>query len=89
LIRLMFPLMNASGLVRSKATSIWSSETSVGLLAAAILPAVSPACTFKVLPPASKPFAGAAATVRSGDGREGFAGDATGAAAGAGVPRGV
>lgn len=43
LIRLTFPPMNAPGLDRSIATSIWSNDTLAGLLAAAMRPAVSPA----------------------------------------------
>jgi hypothetical protein len=41
--RLTLPSTKASGLARSSATSIWSSEMLAGLLAPAILPAVSPA----------------------------------------------
>lgn len=43
------PPMNASGLARSMATSIWSSEMFAGLFADAIRPAVSPACTVTCL----------------------------------------
>ena len=45
LIRLILLLMNASGLARNSATSIWSRETLAGLTAAAILLAVSPGLT--------------------------------------------
>ena len=40
--RLMLPPVNASGLLRSSATNIWSSETLSGLFLAAMPPAVSP-----------------------------------------------
>ena len=45
LSRFMLPPMKASGLLFSKATSIWSSEMLAGLFCAAILPAVSPGLT--------------------------------------------
>lgn len=48
-MRLMLLLMKESGLLRNRATSIWSSETPSGLTAAAILPAVSPGLTVTCL----------------------------------------
>ena len=58
LSRLTLPPMNASGLARSMATSIWSSDTSCGRWALAIRPAVSPA--FTVTLPDDSAVAGAA-----------------------------
>ena len=49
LMRLMLPLMNALGLLRSMATSIWSSEMPVMAWAAAMRPAVSPVRTVTLL----------------------------------------
>ena len=43
--RLTLPPMKAPGLLRSKATNIWSREMPEGLFCAAILPAVSPGLT--------------------------------------------
>ena len=51
LIRLTLPPMNAFGLERSMATSIWSNDTLAGRLAAAMRPAVSPGCTRTCPPP--------------------------------------
>ena len=65
--RLTLPWMNASGLARIMATSIWSSDTPAGLYALARRPAVSPACTV---------------TPSAGAGRGGAARGAAGAAAG-------
>ena len=52
LMRLMLPSINASGLARSNATSIWSRETLGCLTEAAILLAVSPVLTLICLPSA-------------------------------------
>ena len=51
--RLILPPTNASGLLFSNATSIWSSEMLAGLFCAAILPAVSPAFTVTCWPVAA------------------------------------
>ena len=51
--RLMFEPTNASGLLLSNATSIWSSEMFAGLFCAAILLAVSPAFTVTCWPVAA------------------------------------
>ena len=77
-------LINASGLARSMATSIWSSDTPVGLLRAAIWLAVLPGFTVTVLP--SLGALGVLATGFSGRGagagRAVFAGGALGGALG-------
>jgi len=78
--RLMLPPMNASGLARSIATSIWSSETAGGLFALAILPAVSPACTVTCLPSPDGAAACEGAAAGAGEG-------AVAVAAGAREPR--
>ena len=92
-MRLMLPPTNAFGLARSSATSIWSSETSAGLYAPAILLAVSPGRTVTwspvPVPPeavpvrtgASAAVAGAGATA-AGRSRRGTGGTTAGAAAG-------
>ena len=59
------PLVKASGLARSRATNIWSSDTFDALVASAILLALSPAFTVTCWPPgvgAAAALAGAAAT---------------------------
>ena len=48
--RLTLPWIKASGLARSRATSIWSSDTSAGRWALAMRPAVSPAFTVTLSP---------------------------------------
>ncbi len=73
LSRLILPPMNASGLLLSKATSIWSSETLAGLFWAAIFPAVSPCFTATCWPLAGAFGAGLAlaggAALATGAGR--------------------
>ena len=78
LSRLTLPPPNASGLARSIATSIWSSETVVGLFAPAIALAVSPARTVTCFELAEAADLGVAV-----DGAEGVFGAAAGRGAGA------
>jgi hypothetical protein len=84
--RLTLAPAKASGLDRSMATSIWSSETVVGLLAAAILPAVSPAWTVTCPPWPAAAGVGRAAGAAGADGAADGAW-AEGAGRVAGVPR--
>ena len=79
LTRLTLPPMKASGLLRSSATSIWSSDTPAGLFCAAILPAVSPLFTVSCFSPAG--ILSGAGTLATGA-RTGGEGRATVAAAG-------
>ena len=86
--RLTLPPMKASGLLRSSATSIWSSDTLAGLACAAIFPAVSPGLTTIFWPSAEAGrSAGAgcgAGAWATGAGLEGGGGDSAGATAGRG-----
>ncbi len=83
LSRLMLPPEKASGLARSMATSIWSSEIVGGLLAAAIAPAVSPGRTVTCFESGEAVALGAAA-LGSDAGRPAVG--ARGAAAARGAP---
>ena len=88
--------MKASGLLRSKATSIWSSETLAGLFCAAIFPAVSPDFTTIFWPSGDVALAAGAACGAGGwvtgaglgagglDGRGGAGAAATGGGAAGG-----
>ena len=71
LMRLILLLINASGLARSSATSIWSSETVAGLVAMAILLAVSPRLTVTWPSTATEGLAAAPAAGRTAPRRAG------------------
>jgi len=61
LTRFTLPRMKASGLACSRATSIWSSDTSAGLRLAAMRPAVSPGRTVTCCSPLLSARTGAGA----------------------------
>src|ERR1700748_1538716 len=79
-IRFMLSSMKACGLLRYSETSIWSSETPLGLLVAAIEVSVWPGCTLTEDSPPPETGAGAGLSARSTG-----AGFGAGAALGAGV----